>query len=357
MTGLPLRRDVPLAPLTTLGVGGPARWFLEAPDADTLAAGLRWARDRGLPVFVLGGGSNLLVADRGFPGLVIRVDVRGVEVAETGGEIVVEAGAGEVWDALVARCVAAGWAGVECLSGIPGRVGAAPIQNIGAYGQEIGEVLEAVTVLDAETGRVRELDRAACAFGYRTSVFKTTAAGRYVVLGVRLRLRPGGAPTVRYAELARRLDGAAPTLEAVRRAVLALRRGKGMVIDAETPPSDPDRRSAGSFFLNPVVPAALADEIAARAADPMPRWPAGDGRVKLSAAWLIERAGFRKGHARGAVGLSTRHALALVNRGGTAADLVALAAEIRRAVAAAFGVTLHPEPVFVGFDAPADALL
>jgi UDP-N-acetylmuramate dehydrogenase len=352
---LSIELDTPLAPLTTFGLGGPARHFLAAGDAATLAAGLAWAGERGLPVFVLGGGSNLLVADAGFPGVVVRIDTRGVDVRVEGDAAIVEAGAGEDWDALVARCVAAGHAGVECLSGIPGRVGAAPIQNIGAYGQEVGEVLEAVRAWDAEAGAVVELDRAACAFGYRTSLFKTT--DRYVVLGVRLRLRAGGAPAIRYAELERALAGRAPALAEVREAVRALRRGKGMVLDADTPADDPDRRSAGSFFLNPVVPAALAADVAARAPGPVPSWPAGEGRVKLSAAWLIERAGLRKGERRGGVGLSTRHALALVNRGGTAAELVAFAAEIRRRVAAETGVTLHPEPVFVGFDRPADALL
>lgn len=347
---LPIRHDVPLGPLTTLEVGGPTAHLLDARDDAMVLAGLEWARARGLPICVLGGGSNVLVAPGGFPGLVLRIALGGAEVepANDGGLRVV-AGAGMSWDALVAQSVAADQAGIECLSGIPGRVGAAPIQNIGAYGQEIADTLEWVDVVDRETGERARLDRAACGFGYRTSVFKRDAARRHIVLSVALRLVPRGEPTLRYPELARAL-GDAPTLAQVRETVLGLRRAKSMVLDV---PDDPNRRSAGSFFLNPVVEAGVADEVAARVGEPMPRWPTDDGRVKLSAAWLIERAGLPKGHGDGPVGLSTRHTLAIVNRGGAdAGAVVAFAAAVRAHVHAAFGVALVPEPVFVGFEQP-----
>ncbi len=354
------RRDVPLADLTTLGVGGPARFFVDAPDPDAIADALAWAREAALPVLVLGGGSNLLFADAGFDGLVVRVASRGVEPRSRGDRVELTVAAGEPWDALVRRAVAEGWAGIECLVGIPGAVGAAPIQNIGAYGQEVAEVLVAVDTLDRLTGEPRRFTATECAFGYRTSRFKADPQRRHLVTGVVLSLAPGGAPTVRYGQVVDAIGDGAPDLAKVSETVHALRRSKSMVID----PADPNRRSAGSFFLNPIVPSAEADAVADRVkalgVDPatMPRYPQGDGRDKLSAAWLIDRAGLHKGYGEGPVGLSTRHTLALVNRGGaTAADVVAFAAHVRGVVRDRFGVALHPEPVFVGFDRPADALL
>jgi UDP-N-acetylmuramate dehydrogenase len=343
--------DVPLAPLTTLELGGPARFFARAESEATVREALHWANARGLPVFVLGGGSNLVVGDGGFDGLVLQVGPQGMAFHDEGAEVLVEAAAGERWDVLVARAVGRGLAGVECLSGIPGFVGATPIQNVGAYGQEVGETIRRVRVLDRQTLAVTELGPETCAFGYRDSAFKH-APDRHVVLSVTFALRPGGAPTVRYPELRQALDGP-PTLAQVRATVLELRGRKSMVLD----PADENRRSAGSFFMNPVVDAGEAERVVALAvregivSDPaqVPRFPAPDGRVKLAAGWLIERAGIRKGQRRGPVGISSRHALALVHHGGgQTADLLALAREVRDAVAARFGVRLVPEPVLLG---------
>jgi UDP-N-acetylmuramate dehydrogenase len=351
-----LRTGVPLAPLTTLDLGGPARHLLEVRSAAEVREGLAWARARGLEVAVLGGGSNVVVADRGFDGLVLKAAGRGLEVRREAGAALVQAAAGEPWDELVAQTVAEGLAGLECLSGIPGSAGATPIQNVGAYGQEVGPVIDRVRVLDLGSGVERVLAGADCGFAYRSSRFRT-APGRFIVLEVAYRLRPGGAPTVAYEELQRALAvrTATPGLAAVREAVLELRRAKSMVLD----PDDANRRSVGSFFLNPVVETGAAAAVEARAracgalapGERMPRFASGDGHEKLSAAWLIERAGFSRGLRRGAVGLSSRHALALVHHGGgSAAELIALARDIRDRVEVRFGVTLRPEPVFLGFD-------
>jgi UDP-N-acetylmuramate dehydrogenase len=319
---------VELSELTTLRLGGPAGALVEArSDAELVEA----ARDAAL---VLAGGSNVVVADDGVPGTVVRVLTRGVERA--GARLTVAAG--EDWDALVAMCVAEGLQGFECLSGIPGTVGATPIQNVGAYGQEVAETVESVRVLDRATGRVEDMSAADCGFVYRGSVFKYR--DRRVVLSVTFVLREGAmSGPLRYAELARALDvpigGSAPLAE-VRDAVLALRRRKGMVIDA----ADPDSVSAGSFFTNPVLETAPAGA---------PAWPEPDGRVKTSAAWLIEQAGFHRGYGNGRIGISSKHTLALVNRGGgTTEELMALAREIAGGVRDRFGIELHPEPVLVG---------
>jgi UDP-N-acetylmuramate dehydrogenase len=339
--------------MTTLGLGGPARFFVDATDEEMVAGALDWARDRGLPVVVLGGGSNLVVADGGFDGLVVRVAPRGIRFSAAGDMVLVEAAAGEPWDEVVAQTVARGLGGLECLSGIPGLAGATPIQNVGAYGQEVAETVSAVRVLDRSTGAVSTVAAAACAFSYRDSAFKR-APDRSVVLGVTFALRPAGPPSLKYAELRRALAGVArPSLTEVRQAVLALRRAKSMVLD----PGDPDCRSVGSFFTNPIVPAsqaatlverALADGVVASAED-VPRWPAPGGAVKLAAGWLIERAGVPRGLRRGPVGVSSRHALALVHHGGgTTADLLALAREIRDTVEGRFGIRLVPEPTLLG---------
>jgi UDP-N-acetylmuramate dehydrogenase len=288
---------------------------------------------------VLAGGSNLVLPDAGWPGVVVQVQTRGV--ARDDG--VLEVQAGEVWDDLVAATVADGLAGFECLSGIPGSVGATPIQNVGAYGQEVAESVRSVRVLDRASGEIETLAPEDCGFGYRTSAFKRS--DRWVVLAVSFALDHGDASQpIRYAELARALEvelGAAAPLDEVRAAVLALRRGKGMVID----PADPDTVSAGSFFMNPIVDA----DAFARLDPAPPGWPQPDGRVKTSAAWLIERAGFHKGYARGRVAISSKHALALVNRGGAStAELLALAREIAAGVRERFGVDLQPEPTVVG---------
>jgi UDP-N-acetylmuramate dehydrogenase len=342
-----VRDDVPLAPLTTLELGGRARHLALAPDAAAVIEALRWARARGLPVLVLGGGSNLVVADAGFAGLVIRLTSRGCSFVPVGDEVRVTAEAGEPWDALVAETVARNLAGLECLSGIPGLTGATPIQNVGAYGQEVAETIRAVRVLERGSDAVLDLPPDACAFSYRDSLFRREP-DRYVVLSVTFGLRPGGAPSLRYRELADALAGrASPTLAEVRDAVIALRRRKSMVIDA----ADPNRRSVGSFFTNPIVTPEVVARVGVRAGagEAVPQWPAAAGLVKLSAGWLIERAGIVRGLRRGSVGVSTNHALALVHYGGgSTADLVALAREVRDAVRDRFGITLLPEPVLVG---------
>jgi UDP-N-acetylmuramate dehydrogenase len=341
--------DVPLAPLTTMGVGGRARFFVHARhDADVRAA-WAWARDGGLPLRVLGGGSNVVIDDAGIDGVVLHLDTRGIEWVETADAVEVTVAAGEPWDDLVRCAVAREWAGFECLSGIPGRVGATPIQNVGAYGQEVSETITAVHALDRTTGQTITLAPSACGFGYRDSRFKSAEPARWIVMGVTYRLRPAGAPTVKYDELARHLAArgiASPKLSEVRESVLEIRRAKSMVIDRD----DPNKRSCGSFFMNPIVSAVHADRVAARAGtSAMPRWPEPGGRVKLSAAWLIERAGFSRGYGNGRVGISTKHTLALVNRGAaTTAELMALAREIAAGVRERFGVDLHPEPVLVG---------
>lgn len=352
------REHVPLAPLSTLEVGGPARYFLRAEDAASVEAGVAWAAERGLPLLVLGGGSNIVVADEGFPGLVLHMALRGLAFTADGREgAEVQAAAGEPWDDLVAATVERGWAGLECLSGIPGLVGATPIQNVGAYGQDVSETIERVTVFDLRTGRVADLSNQECRFAYRTSRFKREDRHRYVILGVTYRLRPAAPPAVRYPELSAHLAGLgrAASLSEVRAAVLEIRRRKSMVID----PEDPNRRSVGSFFMNPVVPPQTAEAVRATVrgmgrdeqADRMPAFPTADGHVKLSAAWLIEQAGLTRGHVRGAAAISTSHTLAIVNRGGaTAREVVALAREVRQRVQDTFGIVLVPEPVFVNLE-------
>jgi UDP-N-acetylmuramate dehydrogenase len=332
-----------LAPLTTLRLGGPARRFVTADTQDELVAAIREADAAGDPLLVLAGGSNVVIADEGFPGVVVHVATRGIE--RDGDALRVQAG--EPWDPLVARTVAEGLQGFECLSGIPGSAGATPIQNVGAYGQDVAETVTSVRVLDRATGEVAELDAAQCGFEYRHSVFKHRE--RWVVLEVAFRMRgQRESGPLRYAELARALGvpvgGTAPLAD-VREAVLALRRGKGMVVD----PADPDSVSAGSFFTNPILTPEEFAALEARAESPPPAFPEPDGRIKTSAAWLIQHAGFHRGDGNGRVGISGKHTLALVNRGGaTTAELVALARTIAAGVAERYGVRLVPEPVFVG---------
>jgi UDP-N-acetylmuramate dehydrogenase len=335
------RENVLLAGYTTLGVGGPARWFAEAKDERDVQEALRFARDGQLRVFVLGGGSNVLARDEGFDGLVLRIAIRGVE--RNGSTLV--AGAGENWDGLVQFAVDENLAGIECLSGIPGTVGGTPVQNVGAYGQEVSSTLEQVTAIEISTGQRVSFRAHDCGFAYRSSRFNSEDAGQYIITEVSYKLRPGGAPEVLHAELKHMLAGTEhPGLLQVREAVLELRRRKGMVLEE----ANPELQSAGSFFKNPIVSVLIADAVETKAGAGMPRFADANG-VKLSAAWLIARAGFVRGFALGGAGISTRHTLALVNRGNaTAAELRALRDLIAGEVKRQFGVELQQEPVELG---------
>ncbi len=353
LVAVKIREQVALAPLTTFQVGGPARYFVEARSATEVRDAVRWAAEHRLPLFVLGGGSNLVVADAGFPGLVLKVGLTGIEEHTEDGKRIFEAAAGEEWDALVERAVAGGCAGIECMSGIPGTVGGTPVQNVGAYGQEVAETITGVQALDLRSGEVRELCAESCGFAYRTSIFNTSERGRFIVLRVSFALAPGGAPRLEYADLKKFFAGrsGAPTLAETREAVRQIRLSKAMLIV----PGDEDCRSAGSFFKNPLLTAEEFERVRARAekmGKGIPSYPSLDHR-KVPAAWLVEQSGFPKGYRRGPVGISRRHALAIVNRGGArAADILALKDEIQKRVAGEFGVQLQPEPVFVGFDQP-----
>lgn len=350
--------DVPLANKTTLGVGGSAARYLEAHDEQAVQRALAWALRERIPITILGGGSNVLVADRGIDGLVLRVGIKGTNYVVEGDRVTLSAGAGECWDSLVAMTVALGFAGLECLSGIPGDVGAAPIQNIGAYGQEAGDVITFVYGIDRKTGAMVGIDHAGCRFGYRQSVFKRRGESRFVIVGVTFSLKPQGVATVRYAELEKYLreqgKHASPSLVDVRQAVLELRARKSMLVD----PRDENAKSAGSFFVNPTLSRSAFERARAKIeaanvlsqGEQIPQFAAEGGRVKIPAAWLIERAGFAKGFGEGSVGLSTRHTLAIVNRGSATADeILQFARRIRDGVLARFGVRLIPEPVMLGF--------
>lgn len=342
-----IRENIPLAPLTTLGVGGPARFFLEAATEDDVIRGLDFAASRQMPVFILGGGSNILVSDAGFDGLVIHIAIKGIqsESAADGG-IILHAGSGENWDDLVAYAVDNGLAGIECLSGIPGNVGGTPVQNVGAYGQEVSETIVTVRCYDRSAGAIIELPASDCGFAYRKSIFNTTEKDRYVVLAVRYLLRAGGQPKVVYKDLIEYFGDVQPTLRDVREAVLKIRKSKSMVLD----PADPNSRSAGSFFKNPVIPVATLAKMFARSDQPIPNFRAEPGFVKVPAAWLIEQAGFAKGYRHGNAGISSNHSLAIINFGAAAAaEIVELSDLIRRRVKLEFDIELQPEPVFVGF--------
>jgi UDP-N-acetylmuramate dehydrogenase len=344
-----------LAPLTTLGVGGPARWFVEAGSESDVVAAVTWAREKNVPLFVLGGGSNLVVADRGFEGLVLHVRLCGVEKYEHADHVVYEVGAGEDWDAFVQRTVMDNSAGLECLAGIPGTIGGTPVQNVGAYGQEVASTVANVRAYDLKTLAFVDLSPAECDFAYRRSRFNSKDRGRYVITRVDFRLNAGGAPTLRYADLQKEFSGRLdPSVKEVAEAVRHIRRSKGMLLVG----GDPDSRSVGSFFKNPVVSAEQMHQIATKEGKEPPSFPTGPqgqqtGRAKIPAAWLIEHAGFAKGFAQGAAGISSRHTLALINRGGAkAAEILALADHITSAVETRFGIQLEREPVLLGFEEP-----
>ncbi len=338
--------------MTTLGVGGPARWLVEAEDAEDLLAAVRFARERGVPFFVMGGGSNLLVSDEGFPGVVIHFAGRGrIEVKRQNGTATVSADAGVEWDSLVLFALKRNLGGMECLAGIPGSVGGTPVQNVGAYGQEVSRTIARVCAVDLEAEKEVELTPAECGFSYRQSIFNTTKRGRFAITRVDYGLTPDASPHLEYRDLKSHFTGKGkPTLMETASAVRAIRASKGMLLSE----NDPDSRSAGSFFKNPIVPVELVPKVAAIRgckAEEVPQFPAGaDGKTKLSAAWLIELAGFQRGFVMGNVGLSRKHVLAIVNRGGaTAAEIVALRDAVVDAVRAKTGIALEQEPVLVGF--------
>ena len=349
-----LLENIPLAPLTTIKIGGPAKYFVEAASAGEVQEAVAFARSRNLPLFVLGGGSNLVVADAGWPGLVLRIAIEGIDQRgghDGDGKVLFDAGAGESWDKFVSHAVMARCAGVECLSGIPGSVGGTPVQNVGAYGQEVADTIASVQVLDLRDNQVRDLCPEACEFTYRTSIFNTTERGRFIVLRVTYALTPGGNPRIAYADLKRHFEGreTPPDLAETREAVRHIRARKGMLIT----PGDPDCQSAGSFFKNPVLSEEQHEDLKQRAAArglTVPSYPALETRKKVSAAWLVERSGFAKGFGFGHVGISSRHALAIVNRGGaTAREVLAFKEQIQYRVEEIWGVRLEPEPVMVGF--------
>jgi UDP-N-acetylmuramate dehydrogenase len=346
-----ITENVPLAPLTTLKVGGAARYFIEATSTAEVSQAVEFSKSADLPLFILAGGSNLVISDAGWPGLVLKVGITGINHRHGHDEVIFEAGAGEDWDKFVGMVVAHNIAGIECLSGIPGSVGASPVQNVGAYGQEVSNTIESVVALDLRDGQVHELSNQDCGFSYRTSIFNSTERGRYIILQVNYSLKHGAEAYVAYADLKKYFAGWSekPTLANVRDAVRKIRAGKGMLITA----GDDDCRSAGSFFKNPILSADQYQALTARAAAKnlqIPSYPALDAQKKVSAAWLVEHSGFSRGYGNGPVGISRKHALAIVNRGNaTAADIVAFKQDVQQRVEEIWGILLEPEPVFVGF--------
>ena len=348
-----VQENIPLASQTTFRVGGPARFFVEAKSPADVNEAVAYSRKNNLSLFVLGGGSNLLISDSGWPGLVLKIAMTGIErhpgLADKG-KILFDVGAGESWDDFVAYAISADCAGIECLSGIPGSVGGTPVQNVGAYGQEVAETIESVGVVDLKDGQIRELCLEACEFSYRSSIFNTTERGRFVITRVTYALTPGGEPHLEYADLKRHFADrkTAPSLAETREAICSIRARKGMLIVE----GDPDCRSAGSFFKNPVLSEAQHKELQKRAESmhvTIPSYPALYQKKKVSAAWLVEHSGFSRGYSLGQAGISTKHSLAIVNRGGaTAAEILALKNEIQQKVEEIWDVMLEPEPVFVG---------
>jgi UDP-N-acetylmuramate dehydrogenase len=343
-----VQENVPLALLTTLGVGGSARFFVRAESVRDVEEAVVFSRKKGSALFVLGGGSNVVVSDRGWDGLVLQIGIPGIE---EDGQGRFNVGAGVDWDSFVEHSVSQGYAGIECLSGIPGSVGGTPVQNVGAYGQEVSETITSLQAFDLTENRVRELNANECRFSYRTSIFNTAQRGRYIILRVNYALELEGKPHRQYADLQKYFAGrdGLPSLAETRQAVRKIRASKGMLIT----PGDPDSQSAGSFFKNPVLSNTEHEELVRRAAErglQVPAYPALEQQHKISAAWLVENSGFHKGYSRGHAGISTKHALAIVNRGGAnVAEIVELKNEIQNRVEQVWGIRLEPEPVFVGF--------
>lgn len=346
---LEIQENLPLAPLTTLNVGGCARYFARVQNEAQVAEAVAFSRRSNLSLFVLGGGSNLLVSDRGWNGLVLQVAFSGIGERVDDGKRIFDVGAGTDWDEFVSHAIAGDCAGIECLSGIPGSTGGTPVQNVGAYGQDVSETIVSVRAFDLAENGVRNLSAAECGFSYRASTFNTNQRGRYIILSVTYSLTAGGLPRITYADLQKYFSGRVPTLAETRAAVLAIRASKGMLIT----PGDPNSRSAGSFFKNPVVSSEKYSELTRRARElslAIPSYPQLESQHKISAAWLVEHSGFHKGYARGRAAISSKHALAIVNRGGaTSEEIIALSDEIRGRVEQIWNVRLDLEPVLVGF--------
>jgi len=364
-----VEENIALAPLTTLKIGGAARFFVRVGSEKEIVAALEFASGKNLPVFIFGGGSNVLISDSGFDGIVIQIAIRGIKrtpvslpsltaKSDDGSEeILITAQAGEIWDDFVKFCVGENLAGLECLSGIPGFVGATPIQNVGAYGQEVSETITSVRCFDRTERKIVELSNAECGFAYRTSIFNTTHRERYIVLSVTFALTRNGAPKIAYKDLKEYFANktTAPTLAETREAVLEIRRAKSMVIDER----DENSRSCGSFFKNPIVTNEKYNDVVSRARkqkiigdhETIPKFVTAAARVKIPAAWLIERSGFQKGYKTGNVGISTKHSLAIINLGGaTATEILQFKRKIQEAVKRIFDLELKPEPIFIGFE-------
>ncbi|GIU83028.1 MAG: UDP-N-acetylenolpyruvoylglucosamine reductase [Pyrinomonadaceae bacterium] len=347
-----IKKDVPLASLTTLKVGGVARFFVEVENEQELLEAVGFAESKSLRLFILGGGSNVVISDKGFDGLVVKISIKGISlISETKQRKIFRVNSGENWDEFVEFCVRRNLAGIECLSGIPGTVGATPIQNVGAYGQEVSETIQSVRVFDLGSHKIFDLENHQCGFSYRASIFNTTQKNRFVILAVEFALEKNGKPRLAYKDLVDFFKGHNPSLCELRRAVIEIRKSKAMVISDE----DINSRSCGSFFKNPIVSLQEYGEVAEKASKlgfrEVPKYDAGFGKVKIPAAWLVEKAGFQKGYRMGNVGISEKHALAIVNFGNaTAKEIIQLKNEIQLRVKEKFGIELMPEPVFVGFE-------
>jgi UDP-N-acetylmuramate dehydrogenase len=342
-TKLSIQENIELAPLTTFRVGGAARFFVEATNENEILEAVNWAGKNDFPLFVLGGGSNVLIADEGLDGLVLKINLRGIEQK---GELIT-AQAGEDWDQFVKYCLERNLQGIECLSGIPGLVGGTPVQNVGAYGQEVSETIEKVRVFDRKTNETLELANRDCQFTYRTSIFNSTQKDRFIVLSVTFKLNLNGEPKIFYRDLREHFGGNKPGLMETRQAVCQIRAEKAMLVRQ----GGPDSNSAGSFFKNPIVEIKKFRKMCEKLGEELPSYKVDETSVKIPAAWLIEKSGFQKGYLKGNAGLSTKHTLALTNRGNaTARDILNLKLEIQKKVREKFDVELHPEPVFVGFE-------
>lgn len=343
---LKIQERFPLAPLTSFQIGGEARFFVRATTESEVAETVKFAAENDLELFVLGGGSNVLISDRGFDGMVLQIGILGLGelLPRENGTTLITVGAGEDWDRFVEYCVANNLSGVECLSGIPGFVGGTPVQNVGAYGQEVAETITEVRCLDRRSGDVLTLRNEECEFTYRTSIFNSSHRDRFIVLSVKFALSQGGVPNISYRDLKAHFGDTQPSITQVREAVLSIRRRKSMVIDR----GDPNSRGAGSFFKNPIITKDKLEQIRTTFED-VPSFDYGD-MVKLPAAWLIEQAGFKKGYSVGSAGISANHTLALINRGdANSADIIVLMELVQEKVADVFGIKLDPEPIFIGF--------